>query len=101
MSDVKSRCLTTLSGRLIYPPRLFGGHLSYTAFVKRYTLAGILVRTLVKDDDSQFLRWYLYNDSDFILASGMYIAYIELPDLRKQKILKIAIILPIITPDHW
>ena len=41
---------------------------------------------------SEFQRWNLANESGLPVASGLYIAYIELPELGETKILKVAII---------
>lgn len=66
------------------------------ATVRIFNLAGHKVRTLQKNDASQFLRWDLNNDDNFPVASGMYIAHIEmtLPSdgSKVTKILKIAVI---------
>jgi hypothetical protein len=66
------------------------------ATVRIFNLAGHKVRTLQKNDPSQFLRWDLNNDDNFPVASGMYIAHIEmtLPSdgSKVTKILKIAVI---------
>ena len=51
-----------------------------------------MIKTLVKDDNEQFMRWDLANDSGLPIASGLYIAYIEMPDIGETKILKLAII---------
>lgn len=67
-------------------------HLPEKATIRIFNLAGIHVRTLNKDDVNQFLRWDLANSAGLPVASGLYIAYIDLPDLGKTKILKIAII---------
>jgi len=67
-------------------------HLPEKAVVRIFNLAGIHVRTLNKDDLGQFMRWDLANSAGLPVASGLYIAYIDLPDLGKTKILKIAII---------
>lgn len=55
-------------------------HLPAYAKVRIINLAGVLVRTLEKSDPTQFLRWDLQNDSGLPVASGIYIAYIELKD---------------------
>jgi len=52
------------------------------AKVRIVNLAGVLVRTLEKSDPTQFLRWDLQNDSGLPVASGIYIAYIELKDAK-------------------
>ena len=66
------------------------------AKVRIFNLAGQLVRTLDKDDNSQFLRWDLTNEDNFPVASGMYIVYLELTmpadGSTATKILKVAII---------
>jgi hypothetical protein len=68
-------------------------HLPNNATVRIFNLAGVQVRKLDKDaDGSQFMRWDLQNEHNLPVASGIYIAYIDLPDLGKTKILKLAII---------
>ena len=62
------------------------------ATIRIFNLAGQLVRTMEKDDDSQFFRWNLLNTFNFPVASGMYIAHVDMPDLGLAKTLKIAII---------
>ncbi len=49
-----------------------------TVKIRIFNLAGQLVRTLDKSDDSQFLRWDLNNENHFPVASGLYVAYVEL-----------------------
>ena len=67
-------------------------HLPEQAKVRIFNLAGVLVRTLDKEDPGQFLRWNLANEDGLPVASGLYIAYIELPELGATKILKLAIV---------
>ncbi|HET6272733.1 MAG TPA: hypothetical protein VFG32_07120, partial [Bacteroidota bacterium] len=70
-------------------------HLPDQAIIRIFNLAGILVRTLRKDDPAntnQFLRWNLRNENGLPVASGIYIAYIDMPDIGTTKTLKIAII---------
>jgi hypothetical protein len=70
-------------------------HLTPNATIRIFNLAGQLVRTLQKDDPSQYLRWDLNNQSNFPVASGMYIAHIELTlsdGSTRSKILKLAVI---------
>ncbi|MBK8943726.1 MAG: T9SS type A sorting domain-containing protein [Ignavibacteriae bacterium] len=67
-------------------------HLPPKAKIRIFNLGGQLVRTLDKDDASQFLRWDLSNESSLPVASGLYLAYIDMPELGKTKILKVAII---------
>ncbi|MCP5064346.1 MAG: hypothetical protein GY936_18045 [Ignavibacteriae bacterium] len=74
-------------------------HLPKEAIIRIYNLAGHLVRTFHKNDESQFLKWYLTNENNFPISSGLYIAHIELPELGKHKILKLAIIMETTVPD--
>jgi hypothetical protein len=48
------------------------------AKIRIFNLAGQLVRTLDKNEPSQFYRWNLMNQAGFPVASGMYIAHLEL-----------------------
>ncbi|MBK7500984.1 MAG: hypothetical protein IPI19_18370 [Ignavibacteriales bacterium] len=67
-------------------------HLPEKATIRIFNLAGVHVRTINKDDIDQFLRWDLANTAGLPVASGLYLAYIDLPDLGETKILKIAVI---------
>lgn len=67
-------------------------HLPAKATVRIFNLAGILVKSIEKDDAGQFLRWDLQNNSGLPVASGLYIVHIDLPDLGETKILKVAIV---------
>jgi hypothetical protein len=66
------------------------------AKVRIFNLAGQLVRVLDKNDASQFLRWDLTNASSFPVASGMYIAHVELTQpsdgSKVTRVLKFAVI---------
>jgi hypothetical protein len=69
-------------------------HLPERATIRIFNLAGNLVRALFKNDGnaSQFLEWDLKNTYDLPVASGVYIAYIELPDFGLSKVLKLVIV---------
>lgn len=67
-------------------------HLPQRATLRIFNLAGQLVRTLEKNSPDEFLRWDLLNESRYEAPSGLYIVYIELPDIGKTKILKLAIV---------
>ncbi len=67
-------------------------HLPNKATVRIFNLAGILVRTIVKDDDSQFTNWDLLNERGLPSASGIYVVHVQFPDLNEVKILKLAIV---------
>jgi len=76
-------------------------HLPRRAVIRIFTLSGWLIRTLVKDDPSSTMRWNLTNESNFSVAGGMYIAYIELPDFGKTRKLKFAVIIRTMVPEHY
>jgi hypothetical protein len=70
-------------------------HLPSNAVIRVFDLSGVLVRTIThksSDVNSQFERWNLQNDSGYPVASGVYVVYIDMPDLGTTKILKLAVI---------
>lgn len=67
-------------------------HLPKKATIRIFNLAGTLVTTLEKNDASQFLTWNLLNHRNLPVASGIYLAHIDMGDLG-VKILKVAIIM--------
>ncbi|MEW6750288.1 MAG: T9SS type A sorting domain-containing protein [Candidatus Latescibacterota bacterium] len=67
-------------------------HLPQKATIRIYDLAGTLVRKLEKDSPDQFLRWDLTNHNELPVASGLYVAHVELPALGRSRILKLAIV---------
>jgi len=76
-------------------------HLPQKAKIRIFNLAGHLIRTINKNDESQFLRWDLTNENNFWIASGVYIVYIELPELGETKILKLAVLIENVVPDYF
>ncbi len=67
-------------------------HLPAKATIRIFNLAGVLVKTIEKNDPAQFQRWDLANQNGLPVASGLYIAYIDMPEIGTTKILKVAII---------
>ncbi len=70
-------------------------HLPKNATIRIFDLSGVLVKTInhqLTSVNSQFDRWNLQNDSGYPVASGIYVVYIDLPDLGTTKILKLAVI---------
>ncbi len=67
-------------------------HLPPKATIRVFNLAGQLVRTVEKDDNTQFARWTLTNENELPVASGIYIVYVDMPDLGETKVLKVAVI---------
>ncbi|MFC2133493.1 T9SS type A sorting domain-containing protein [Bacteroidota bacterium] len=76
-------------------------HLPKRAAIRIFNLAGHLVRTLHKDDDTQFYLWDLQNENRLLAPSGLYIIYIEMPDLQKVKVLKLAIVQREVVPGNF
>jgi hypothetical protein len=68
-------------------------HLPTRAVIRIFNLAGVLVRTIQKEDASQFLQWDLQNDNGLPVASGIYIAYIDMPEIGATKTVKLAVIM--------
>jgi hypothetical protein len=67
-------------------------HLPEKATIRIFNLAGVLVKTIEKTTAGQFQRWDLANNSGLPVASGLYIAYIDMPGIGETKILKLSII---------
>jgi hypothetical protein len=72
-------------------PGVVFSHLPRRVTVRIFTLAGTLARMFMKDDPSQFVRWDLRNERGAFVAPGVYIAYIEIPELGVTKILKVSV----------
>lgn len=66
-------------------------HLPPNATIRIFNLAGVLVKT-IKDYTGQFATWNLKNENNLPVASGIYIVHVDMPDLGKSKVLKLAII---------
>jgi hypothetical protein len=67
-------------------------HLPPLATIRVFNLAGQLVKVVEKDDDTQYARWSLTNEKNLPVASGIYIVYVDMPDLGETKVLKVAVI---------
>ncbi len=67
-------------------------HLPRKATIRIFSISGVQVRKLEKDDPSQFFQWDLRNEASLPVASGIYIAHIDMPELGKTKVLKLFII---------
>jgi hypothetical protein len=84
-----------ITSRFALPSALAGvtfTHLPARTTIRIFTLAGTLVRTLIKEDTSQILRWDMTNQQGGLITSGMYIAHVDMPDIGKVKIIKFAAI---------
>ncbi|GBE28288.1 hypothetical protein BMS3Bbin03_02227 [bacterium BMS3Bbin03] len=61
--------------------------------IRIFTISGQLIKTIKFDNpNSTTYNWYLQNEDNLPVASGFYIAYIDVPNVG-QKILKMVIVL--------
>jgi hypothetical protein len=67
-------------------------HLPQNATLRIFSLSGVQVRKLEKNNESQFLQWDLQNESTLPVASGVYVVHIDMPDLGMQKVLKVFVV---------
>lgn len=67
-------------------------HLPAQAEIRIFNLAGVLVRAIEKNDPSQYLNWNLQNQNNLPVASGVYIAYISMPQIGATKTLKLIVV---------
>ena len=65
-------------------------HLPPEATIDIYSLGGVFVRSIDKNDTGQFLQWDLKNQYGYPVASGMYVARVT--SGGEEKILKIALV---------
>ena len=67
-------------------------HLPQRAVIKIFNISGQLVRIIEKDSPGKTVTWNFSNSDGWLVAGGMYVAYIELPEFGKTKILKLIVI---------
>jgi hypothetical protein len=68
-------------------------HLPDNATIRIFDLSGVLVKTINHvSTKGQFDTWDLQNNNNYPVASGIYIVYIDMPDLGTTKILKLAVV---------
>jgi hypothetical protein len=60
-----------------------------------------LIRKFEKDSGDQYFKWDLRTENNHIVPGGVYIAQIDMPDLGKSKILKLAVVPEEIIPDKF
>ena len=63
--------------------------------VSIYTLSGTLIRKYNKDDVKTSLDWDLKNQARIPIASGMYIIYINVPDIGEKTLKWFGVLRPI------
>jgi len=84
-------------GANAYERNQFGKIIRFTnlpkkATIRIFNLASDLVKIIEKDDNLTTADWDLRNKYDLPVASGMYVVYIDMPNIG-TKILKVAVIM--------
>ncbi|MBN1300335.1 MAG: hypothetical protein JW995_03895, partial [Melioribacteraceae bacterium] len=79
------------SGTLNGDAHVTFNHLPDRVKITIVNLAGYTVNVIDKDNISQFQQWDLKNDKGKIVAPGLYLVYIDMPELNKIKVLKLGI----------
>jgi len=67
-------------------------NLPHQAMIRLFNLSGVFIQRIDKDDTNQYVDWDLRNRDGLPVASGIYIAYLEMPGIG-TKIMKIAVIM--------
>jgi hypothetical protein len=62
------------------------------AVIRIFSLSGVYITKLEKDEENQYIDWNLRNKDGLLVGSGMYLAYIELEGIG-TRVLKIAIVM--------
>ncbi|MDO8550926.1 MAG: hypothetical protein Q7S39_12365, partial [Ignavibacteria bacterium] len=60
--------------------------------IRLFNLSGVFIQRIDKNDINQYVDWDLRNRDGLPVASGIYIAYLEMPGIG-TKIMKIAVIM--------
>jgi hypothetical protein len=66
-------------------------NLPRTADIRIFNLGGAFIQKIKKDSNNDFVDWDLRNKHGVLIASGLYLAYIEIPGVG-TKILKLVVI---------
>jgi hypothetical protein len=61
--------------------------------IRIYSLSGVLLRTLSKNNASPFMQWNLQNEAGLRVASGVYLAIVTAPGVG-ERVLKLAVMMP-------
>jgi hypothetical protein len=66
-------------------------NLPRTADIRIFNLGGAFIQKIKKDSNNDFVDWDLRNKHGVLIASGLYLAYIEIPGVG-TKILKVVVV---------
>ncbi|MCF8355732.1 MAG: hypothetical protein K9H48_14870 [Melioribacteraceae bacterium] len=102
----KTAARTNVDKISVFPNPYFGAHslelgkyqrfmrfigLPQEVTIRIFSLSGVFVRKLQKNDNSEYVDWDLLNADALPVASGIYIAYIDMPGIG-TKTMKLAVI---------
>jgi hypothetical protein len=74
-----------------YPPYVRFTDLPENVTIRIYSLAGVYITKLQNFSEGEYLDWNLRNNNGEFVGSGIYLAYIELPDIG-TRVMKIAVV---------
>jgi hypothetical protein len=60
--------------------------------IRIFSLSGVFIRKMEKSSDSQYLDWDLRNKDGLPVASGVYLAYLDIPNVG-SRVMKLAVIM--------
>ncbi|QQS36880.1 MAG: T9SS type A sorting domain-containing protein [Ignavibacteriales bacterium] len=60
--------------------------------IRIFSLSGVFIQTLTKNSTNQYLDWNLRNRDGLPIASGIYLAYLDMPGVG-TKVMKLAVIM--------
>jgi len=61
------------------------------ATIRIFTLAGTLIRTIIKNSPDTWIDWDLRTDTGLPIASGMYLVHVEVPGVG-EKVIKFGVV---------
>ncbi len=67
-------------------------NLPVQASIRIFTIGGIFIAKIDKDPGTQYVDWNLRNKDGLPVASGIYLAYIDMPGIG-SKVMKLAVIM--------
>ncbi len=74
-----------------YPPYIRFTNLPEKITIRIFSLSGVFIKKIEKDWDGQYVDWDLRNKDGLQVASGVYLAYLEIPGVA-TKVMKIALV---------
>jgi hypothetical protein len=66
-------------------------NLPQNVIVRIYSLAGVFIKRIDKDTPSPWLDWDLRNEDGSLVGSGVYLIYLDMPEIG-TKVIKLAVV---------